>query len=212
MGDQTARTADRLEASRLLAERGWGKPTLPLAAVEPVDHEPVADVERWPSPERMLELATLYRETGEADKALAFEVWANDALAAGARIDQPIDPAIAPAPTVARVATGAHRPDRRNRLRDQTVALCVAHTGRRGVSVIASAARSGTSSRLAGMGRVGIEATTLGLREPRVDLGRSGAIWLKAAFAPSGRRRVSAGLGGSGCTRVAPHQGRSLRG
>jgi len=64
----------------------------------------VADVERWPSPERMLELATLYRETGEADKALAFEVWANDALAAGARIDQPIDPAIAPAPTVARVA------------------------------------------------------------------------------------------------------------
>jgi hypothetical protein len=106
MNDPTARTSDRLEASKLLAERGWGKPTLPVAAVEPTpdDDAHSKEVLRWPSPERMLELARIAREMGDDGKALSYEVWANDALAAGAPFDQPVDPAVAPSPTVGRIA------------------------------------------------------------------------------------------------------------
>jgi hypothetical protein len=52
----------------------------------------------------MRELAVISRKLGDADKALAFETWAEDALAAGARLDEPVDPAVAPRPTVGRVA------------------------------------------------------------------------------------------------------------
>jgi hypothetical protein len=62
------------------------------------------EAERWPSPERMRELARIYHEFGDTDKALAFEVWADDALAVGAPGNQPVDPAFAPPPTVTRVA------------------------------------------------------------------------------------------------------------
>jgi hypothetical protein len=129
MDDETARTADRLEASRLLAERGWGKATLPIAAVEPPNEGDHADdADRWPSPQRMRELAGIYREFGDTDKALAFEVWADDALAAGVSEDQPVDRVLAPPPTVGRVARALLDQTADPGLPDKTVALCVAHT------------------------------------------------------------------------------------
>jgi hypothetical protein len=52
----------------------------------------------------MLELAEIARELGDPGRALSFQVWADDALAAGAPYDQPVDPALAPPPTVGRIA------------------------------------------------------------------------------------------------------------
>lgn len=105
MEDDAARTGDRLEASRLLADRGWGKAAFPVAAdVERPEEDGVDTVSRWPSPQRMLELAPLYREMGDEGEAVWFEVWAEDALAAGTPIDQPVNPTRAPAPRVGRVA------------------------------------------------------------------------------------------------------------
>jgi hypothetical protein len=68
MNDQAAKVSDRLEASRLLAERGFGK--TPMEIFEPVDgderDERSTEVERWPNDERLLELARLAAQLGPA--------------------------------------------------------------------------------------------------------------------------------------------------
>jgi hypothetical protein len=63
MNDASARTADRLEASRLLADRGWGRPARrALFDLEPpvggLEHE----IHCALSPERALELTRLMVE------------------------------------------------------------------------------------------------------------------------------------------------------
>jgi hypothetical protein len=67
MNDEKARTADRLEASRLLADRGWGKPSSePLP--DPQEQQP-PQIFRPLTPERALELACLTKELMAADEA-----------------------------------------------------------------------------------------------------------------------------------------------
>jgi hypothetical protein len=71
MDDSTARLADRLEASRLLADRGWGKPVpsdrfdadAPVVGLEHQIYRPV-------DPERALALARLMVELAPEDGAL----------------------------------------------------------------------------------------------------------------------------------------------
>jgi hypothetical protein len=64
MNDEAAKVSDRLKASRLLAERGFGK--TPMEIFEPVDgderNERSTGVLRWPSDERLLELAQLAQQ------------------------------------------------------------------------------------------------------------------------------------------------------
>jgi len=67
MNDETTRTADRLEASRLLAERGCGKPPAQVLEDDPAEHDEWRlEVDRRPTRERMLELD---RESGEIGRA-----------------------------------------------------------------------------------------------------------------------------------------------
>jgi len=68
MNDKQARTADRLEASRLLANRGWGKvSSQPLP--ERDEQASPAGIFRPLTPERALELATITKQLMAADEA-----------------------------------------------------------------------------------------------------------------------------------------------
>jgi hypothetical protein len=69
MDDDTASTRDRLEASRLLADRGWGKVTAqaPLDVLQAEAAPP--EVDRRPTRERMLALLDLARELEVRDEA-----------------------------------------------------------------------------------------------------------------------------------------------
>jgi hypothetical protein len=69
MDDDTASTRDRLEASRLVADRGWGRVTAqtPLDALPPDLARP--EVDRRPTRERMLALLDLARELEVPDEA-----------------------------------------------------------------------------------------------------------------------------------------------
>ena len=69
MDDDTASTRDRLEASRLLADRGWGKVTTqaPLDVLRGEAAPP--EVDRRPTRERMLALLDLARELEVPDEA-----------------------------------------------------------------------------------------------------------------------------------------------
>jgi hypothetical protein len=67
MDDEDASTRDRLEASRLLADRGWGKVTTqaPLYAAQTETAQP--EVDRRPTRERMLALLKLAQELEAPD-------------------------------------------------------------------------------------------------------------------------------------------------
>jgi hypothetical protein len=65
MNDEKAKTSDRLEASRLLADRGWGKTAVPLWPEEDAANlppDPPADRQR--SPQRLAALLQLAVEDG----------------------------------------------------------------------------------------------------------------------------------------------------
>jgi hypothetical protein len=69
MDDEDASTRDRPEASRLLADRGWGKVTVqaPLDALQGEAAQP--EVDRRPTRERMLALLDLARDLEVPDEA-----------------------------------------------------------------------------------------------------------------------------------------------
>jgi hypothetical protein len=66
MLDESAKLRDRLEASRLLADRGWGKAPLLGVGTEarPEDAPRQVVVERPRTRQRMIELLELARELG----------------------------------------------------------------------------------------------------------------------------------------------------
>jgi hypothetical protein len=65
MNDENAKTSDRLEASKLLADRGWGKTAVPLWPEEDdANLPPDPPVIRERSPERVAELLKLAVESG----------------------------------------------------------------------------------------------------------------------------------------------------
>ena len=68
MDDDTASIRDRLEASRLVADRGWGKVTAqaPLDVLQAEAAQP--EVDRRPTRERMLALLKLAQELEAPDK------------------------------------------------------------------------------------------------------------------------------------------------